>query len=326
MNNQFATVSSSPHIRSGITTKRIMLDVLFALVPALVCGVIYFGFRAAFITAISVASCVFFEWAWQKMMKKPVMIGDYSAAVTGVLLAFNLPVTVPWWLPVIGSLVAIIIVKQLFGGLGCNFMNPALAGRAFLLASWPVLMTRFVTPFSTGFLIGADVVTSATPLALLKSGANSELPTLVHLFLGNVGGCIGETSTLALLLGGLYLVIRRVISLRIPLSFIGTVAVLSFLFGVSDLSAVDNMLYNLLGGGLFLGAFFMATDYVTSPMSKSGQIAMGIGCGLITFIIRRFGGYPEGVSYAILLMNVVTPLIDRVCRPKKFGHVNKTTA
>ncbi len=321
--NDRVIVSSSPHIRSNVTTQRLMIDVLIALVPALVCGVIYFGFRAALITLVSVASCLFFEYAWQKMMKKPVMLYDCSAAVTGVLLAFNMPVTVPIWIPIVGSFVAIVIVKQLFGGIGCNFMNPALAGRAFLLASWPVLMTRFVSPFSTGFLIGSDVITSATPLAILKSGTAEHLPSLFSMFIGNIGGCIGETSVFALLLGGFYLVIRRVISLRIPVSFIGTVALLCLLFSEGELSTVQHLFYHLFSGGLFLGAFFMATDYVTSPMSKMGQILMGIGCGIITVVIRHFGGYPEGVSYAIMLMNIATPLIDRVCKPRPFGYGKK---
>ncbi len=317
-------VSSSPHIRNKDTTQRIMFDVLLALMPALICGVLYFGIRALMLTVISVISCVGFEYLWQKLLNKPIMIYDFSAVVTGVLLAFNMPVTVPWWIPVIGAFVAIIIVKQLFGGIGCNFMNPALGGRAFLLASWPVLMTKFVKPFSTGFFINADVVSSATPLAILKGGETmAELPQVLDMFLGNIGGCIGETSALALLLGGLYLAARKVINFKIPISFIGTVAVLTFLFSMGSMSAVDSMLYNLLGGGLMLGAIFMATDYVTSPVAGKGQVIMGVGCGIITFVIRRFGGYPEGVSYAILLMNVATPLIDKWCKPKKFGYVKK---
>lgn len=323
MTEQLPVVSSSPHIRTRQTTQTVMRDVLIALIPALFCAVVYFGFRALFLVAVTVASCVGFEFLWQKITKKPITISDGTAAVTGVLLAMNVPVTAPWWMMVVGSFVAIIIAKQLFGGTGHNFVNPALAGRAFLLASWPVLMTRWVIPFTTGFTIAPDVVSSATPLAILKGTAEGELPALLDMFFGNIGGCIGETSALALLLGGAYLVIRRVISPRIPLCFIGTVAVLSFLFSAGDLSAVDSMLYSILSGGLFLGAIFMATDYVTSPMTAKGQVIMGIGCGVITFVIRRFGGYPEGVSYAILLMNIVTPLIDKYCRPRKFGAVKK---
>lgn len=314
------TVSPAPHIRANSSTRRIMLDVLIALVPAVFCGVLFFGLRALLVVAVSLFACVGFEYMWQKLLHKPIMIHDLTAAVTGVLLGLNLPVTVPLWIPVIGAFFAIIIVKQMFGGVGFNFMNPAMAGRAFLLASWPVLMTRFVLPFTGGFFVPADVVTTATPLGIIKSTQGFEnLPSIFNMFMGTIGGCIGETSAFALLLGGLYLVLRRVITLHIPLSFVGTVAVLSFLFSKGSMSAVDSFLYNVLGGGLLLGAIFMATDYVTSPMTKKGQIIMGVGCGVITFLIRHFGGYPEGVTYGILLMNVATPLIDRWCRPKKFG-------
>ena len=316
--DHFKTVSSSPHIRSNVTTASIMRDVCIALLPALVCSVIYFGVRAAFITALSVIFCVGFEFLWQKVTKKEVTISDGTAVVTGMLLAFNLPVAVPWWIPLVGAFVAIIIAKQFFGGVGNNFINPALAGRAFLLASWPVLMTKWAAPFSTGFNV-ADVVSSATPLAILKSPAAGTLPPVSDLFIGNIGGCIGETSAIALLLGGAYLVFRNVISLRIPVTYILTVAVLTFVFPSQGLSNINRMLYNILGGGLMLGAIFMATDYVTSPITKNGQLIMGLGCGILTFVIRRFGGYPEGVSYSILLMNVATPLIDRWTQPKAFG-------
>ncbi|MBR5236435.1 MAG: RnfABCDGE type electron transport complex subunit D [Clostridia bacterium] len=324
MENHNVIVSSSPHIRAKASTRSIMQDVLIALVPSLISGVIFYGFRVLWILALSIGSCVAFEYLWQHLLKKPIRIGDLSAAVTGVLLAFNLPVTVPWWIPVIGAFVSIIIVKELYGGIGSNFMNPAMVGRVFLSVSWPILMTQFCEPFIGHWFGTTDVITSATPLAILKSGEGIEgLPSFVTLFLGGVGGCIGETSALALLLGGLYLVYRRVINLRIPLSFVGAVALLSFLFTNGSLSPFDNMMYHVLSGGLFLGAFFMATDYATSPVAASGQIIMGIGCGLITFMIRRFGGYPEGVSYAILLMNVATPLIDKVCKPKKYGYVRR---
>jgi len=323
MADNLLVVSSSPHIRTRETTSAIMRDVLIALIPALLCGIVYFGFRSLYLVAVTVVSCVGFEFLWQKITKKPVTVTDGTAAVTGVLLAMNVPVTAPWWMMVVGSFVAIIIAKQLFGGTGHNFVNPALAGRAFMLASWPVLMTRWALPFTTGFLVSPDLVSSATPLAILKGTAEGGLPSVLDMFIGNIGGCIGETSALALLLGGIYLVARRVISPRIPLCFIGTVAVLTFFFSSGDLSAFDSMLYNTLGGGLFLGAIFMATDYATSPMTAKGQVIMGIGCGLITFVIRKFGGYPEGVSYAILLMNIATPLIDKYCRPKKFGALKK---
>lgn len=321
MTENLPIVSSSPHVRTKETTKSVMTDVLIALVPAFLCGIVYFGMRSLYLVAITVISCVGFEYLWQKITKRPVTINDGTAVVTGVLLAMNVPATAPWWMLVIGSFVAIIIAKQLFGGTGHNFINPALAGRAFMLASWPVLMTKWAAPFTLGFNVPVDMVSSATPLAMLKGTAEGELPALLDMFIGNIGGCIGETSAIAILIGGIYLVARKIISPRIPLCFIGTVAVLSFIFSSGDMSATESVLYNLLSGGLMLGAVFMATDYVTSPMTANGQVIMGIGCGLITFVIRRFGGYPEGVSYAILLMNIVTPLIDKYCLPKKFGAV-----
>lgn len=321
--SQLTTVSSSPHIRSGATTASIMRDVCIALIPTLFCAVLYFGVRALFITALCVIFCVGFEFLWQKFTKKDVTIKDGTAFVTGMLLAFNLPVTVPWWIPLIGSFVAIIIAKQFFGGVGNNFINPALAGRAFLLASWPVLMTRWVVPYTTGFFISADMVSAATPLAILKNASAGQLPALHDMFFGTICGCIGETSDFALLLGGIYLVARKVISPRIPVSFILTVAALFFIFPNTGHSHVESMLYNVLGGGLTLGAIFMATDYVTSPITKKGQLIMGIGCGVLTFVIRKFGAYPEGVSYSILLMNTATPLIDRFTQPQTFGARKK---
>ncbi len=323
MDSNTLVVSSSPHIKSRETTTRIMLDVAIALVPALLCGIIFFGVRALYITVVSVVSCVGLEYLWQKLCKKRVTISDGTALVTGLLLAMNLPATAPWWMVVVGALIAIIIAKQLFGGTGHNFVNPALAGRAFLLASWPVLMTKWVAPFTLGFSVAPDLLSSATPLAILKGTAEGQLPSLMDMFLGNIGGCIGETSALALLLGGIYLLLRRVISIRIPLSFIGMLAVLSFLFPGAGMDRLTYAAYSILGGGVFLGAFFMATDYTTSPITGKGQILMGLGCGVLTFVIRRFGGYPEGVSYAILLMNIATPLIDKYLRPTKFGATKR---
>ncbi len=316
-------VSSSPHIRAEITTSSIMSDVCIALTPALICSVIFFGMRALFLTVLCIVFCAGFEYLWQKITKRPVTISDGTAFVTGMLLAFNLPVTAPWWITLIGSFVAIIIAKQFFGGVGNNFINPALAGRAFLLASWPVIMTKWVEPFSTGFFIDHDLVSSATPLGMLKVSETEALPEALDMFLGNIGGCIGETSALALLLGGIYLVARKVISARIPVTYILTVAVLTFIFPSAGLSNFNSMLVNILSGGLMLGAIFMATDYVTSPITKKGQVIMGLGCGILTFVIRRFGGYPEGVSYSILLMNVATPLIDKWTQPEPFGTVKK---
>ena len=312
-------VSASPHIRSNKTTAGIMRDVCIALVPALICSVIFFGIRAVFITALCMIFSVGAEFLWQKICKKPITISDGTAAVTGMLLAFNLPVSAPWWVCLVGSFVAIIIAKQFFGGMGHNFMNPALVGRAFLLASWPVIMTKWTNPFTTGFFIPTDVVSSATPLAILKGSTAAEMPSMLNMFLGNIGGCLGETSALAILIGGGYLVYRKVITLRIPLSYILTVAVLAFAFPNEGLTNIESAGVNILSGGLMLGAFFMATDYVTSPITHKGQIIMGLGCGILTFVIRRFGGYPEGVSYSILLMNVATPLIDRFTQPKPFG-------
>jgi len=309
-------VTSSPHIRSGETTQRIMLDVIIALLPALFAGIYYFGMRSLIVTLVSVVFAVAAEVAMQKILKRPVTVNDLSAVVTGILLAFNVPSTAPLWMVAIGSIFAIAVAKHCFGGLGHNFINPALAARAMLLASWPVRMTSsaFLTP-------GADAVSSATPLAALSSGALDTLPSIMDLFVGNVAGCIGETSALALLIGGLYLVYRGVISLRTPVAYIGTVAILSFILGGFDPYIA---IYHVLAGGLFLGAIFMATDYSSSPMTAKGQIIMGLGAGILTTLIRFYGAYPEGVSYSILLMNVATPLIDRFTMPKKFGEVKKS--
>jgi electron transport complex protein RnfD len=301
-----------------------MLDVVIALMPALIVGTFFFGFRALVVTLVTIASCMIFEHLWQRISNKPTTINDLSAVVTGILIAFNLPPTVPLWLPIIGSFFAIIIVKQLFGGLGQNFMNPALAARAFLLASWPVSMTKWVQPFTQMPIFGkVDLISSATPLGIIKGTeavAQQVLPSYVDLFLGNIGGCIGETSALALILGGLYLLFKKVINWRIPATFILTVAAMTYILGRDGLFTGD-ALYHVLSGGLMLGAFYMATDYASSPVTPKGHIIMGIGCGIITSVIRLYGGYPEGVSYSILLMNVAAPLIDRYTVPKKFGEV-----
>ncbi|NLG37999.1 MAG: RnfABCDGE type electron transport complex subunit D [Clostridiales bacterium] len=312
-------VSSSPHVFTPVSSRNLMLEVLVALTPAAVAGIVFFGPRAILLICLSAATAVLTEYILQRMARRPITVGDYSAAVTGVLLALNLPPTAPWWMPVIGSAFAIAIVKQAFGGLGFNFMNPALAARALLVASWPMRMTgdAFVSPTFWG---AVDAVSGATPLALIKAGQASELPRLLDLFLGSTGGCIGETSALALIAGGLYLILRRVISWRIPVTYIGTVFVMTLLMGGFDATL---SLYHVLGGGLMLGAFFMATDYVTSPMTALGQVIMGVGCGVMTSLIRLLGGYPEGVSYSILLFNVATPLIERFTRPKVFGEVRR---
>ncbi|MBQ2931831.1 MAG: RnfABCDGE type electron transport complex subunit D [Clostridia bacterium] len=315
------TVSESPHIRSGQTTQGIMLDVVIALIPALIAGVLIFGYRAAVLAAVCVSASVIFEWLWCKIVKKPSSVGDFSAVVTGLLLALNLPVTMPFWMAIIGALFAIVVVKQFFGGVGHNFMNPALAARAFLLTSWAQPMTTWVAPFSKVSLFGnADAVSMATPLSIIKEGGG-ELPSYMDMFLGKIGGCVGEVSTLALLLGAIYLLAKRVIDLKIPASYILTTAVMVFVFGGDEGLFSGDVLRHLLSGGLVLAAFFMATDYVTTPYTPKGQIIFGIGCGLLTSIIRLWGGYPEGASYSILLMNVMAPLIDRFTVPKKFGFV-----
>jgi len=320
------TISSSPHVHSATTTKTIMRDVLIALAPAMALGVYVFGLRALTVTAVSVAACVFFEWLYCKMTGMDCKIYDLSACVTGVLLAFVCPVTIPYWTIILGALFAIMLVKMLFGGLGRNIVNPALAGRAFMF-SWPVLMSTWVKPgFANAAPIfgSADVVTAATPLANMHQGIMCEEP-IMDLFIGTVGGCIGETSALALLIGFVYLLYRKVITARIPVAYIATVAVLTFLFPQGN-DRIAWMAAHLFGGGLMLGAIFMATDYVTSPVTKLGQIVYGIGCGVLTVMIRYFGGYNEGVSYAILCMNACVVLLDRIGRPVKFGAPKKEAA
>ena len=318
------TISSSPHVHSPVSTRTIMRDVLIALTPALVGAVYYFGFRALMVTLISVAACVFFEWGYCKLTKMNCKVYDLSAVVTGVLLAFVCPVTIPYWTIIIGDFFAIVIVKMLFGGVGRNIVNPALAGRAFLM-SWALLMTNWVAvgfQNAAGLLNTVDAVTAATPLASMHQGVLPQGVSVLVMFLGNIGGCMGESSALLLLLGLVYLLARKIITLRIPLSFIGTVAVLTFLFPQGN----DNLTWmaaQLCSGGLMLGAIFMATDYVTSPVTHLGQIVYGIGCGVLTVVIRYFGGYPEGVSYAILIMNCCVVLLDRIGRPKKFGTPKK---
>lgn len=320
------TISSSPHIHAPATTQTLMRDVLIALCPALVMAVYVFGFRALMLTLVSAAACVFFEWGYCTLIHRPVMIYDCSAIVTGVLLAFVCPVTIPYWTLILGDLFAIVLVKQLFGGLGKNILNPALAGRAFLF-SWPVLMTRWVKPGfanAVGILSTADAVTAATPLASMHQGTLCT-ESLWQLFVGTVGGCLGETSALAILIGLAYMLVRKVITPRIPVAFLGTVAVLTFLFPQGN-PRITWMAAQLLSGGVLLGACFMATDYVTSPLTKLGQILFGVGCGVLTVMIRYFGGYPEGVSYAILVMNCCVVLLDRIGRPVKFGALRKEAA
>ena len=319
------TVSSSPHVHSSTTTTTIMRDVLIALVPAMIAGVLVFGFRALAVTLVSVLSCYGFEKLWNKLMKCHDKTYDLSACVTGVLLAFVCPVTIAYWQIVIGAAFAILLVKMLFGGLGRNVVNPALAGRAFMM-SWPVAMSTWISVNGSkaALLNPVDITTAATPLANMHQGM-MPAESWIQLFIGNVGGCIGETSALALLAGLAYLLARKVIKITIPAAYIGTVAVLTVLFPM-DNNGFQWMLCHLFGGGLMLGAIFMATDYVTSPLTTMGQVVYGIGCGALTVMIRYFGGYNEGVSYAILIMNCFVVLLDRIGRPTKFGAPKKEAA
>jgi len=318
--------TSNPHIRSNETTRSIMLDVIIAMLPALVWAVITFGLKALTLTAVSVIGCMFWEWLYRKLMKKPQSVGDLSAVVTGMLLAMTCPVTVPYWMILIGDFFAIIVVKQLFGGIGKNFINPALGGRAFLVGSYAGVMTTWINPaVDKAPLMGstADIVTAATPMAYLKTGDVAALTaeySVVDVFLGKIGGSLGEVSALLLIIGGVYLIWRKVINWQTPVAYIGTVAVLSFLFPKAG-SSLEWMLYSIFGGGLMLGAFFMATDYATSPVTKKGQLIYGIGCGLFTVLIRYFGSYNEGVCYSIMVMNCCTALIDKYTKPTRFGVV-----
>lgn len=320
------TISSSPHAHSPVTTQTIMRDVLIALIPAMLGSIYFFGFRALLVTLVSAAACVFFEWGFCKVRKLHCKTYDLSAVVTGVLLAFVCPVTIPYWTIILGDFFAIVLVKMLFGGLGKNIVNPALAGRAFLF-SWPVLMSNWVKvgfDNAAGLLSTADAVTAATPMSAMHQGALPE-ESILDMFLGNIGGCIGETSALLLIIGFVYLLYRKVITARIPLAYIGTVAILAFLFPQGN-DRIAWMAAQVFGGGLMLGAIFMATDYVTSPLTKLGQIVYGIGCGIITILIRYFGGYSEGVTYAILCMNACSVLLDKIGRPVKFGAPKKEAA
>ena len=320
--------TSSPHIRGEQTTQSIMRDVLIALCPALLFACYNFGPRALFVTAFSAAACVFFEWGYRYLMKKPQSIGDLSAVVTGVLLAFVCPVQIPYWMILIGDFFAIVLVKLLFGGIGCNFVNPALAGRAALLASYASTMTTWADPSgkSAAVLGSADALTTATPLAMLKGGSVADLVgrySVGDMFLGRIPGSIGEVSSLMLLIGLAWLLYRNIINWQTPAFFVGTVAVLTLLFPRYGAGNFEWMLYNVLGGGLILGAVFMATDYATSPVTTKGQAIFGVGCGLFTVAIRYFGSYNEGVCYSIMVMNLFVPLIDRYVKPPRFGVVKE---
>lgn len=329
-------VSSSPHIKTEDGTRSIMLDVIIALIFPLIMAIYFFGWRSLTLTLTSVAASIAFEWLYRRALKKPSTIHDLSAVVTGMLIAFNLPVSAPLWIPVVGAFFAIVIVKQLYGGIGKNFMNPALAARAFLL-SWPGLISFWTRPLVNSGItlfgnvtretVAVDAIASATPLAVMKAGhlpsvaneVSGVTYTLQDTFFGNVPGCIGEVSALVLIAALIYLLIRKVITIHIPLAYIGTVAVLTFLFPLGGNDPLQWMLFSISSGGLMLGAVFMATDYTTSPVTAKGRVIYGIGCGLITVLIRYFGSYSEGVSYSILIMNLLVWTIDKYVKPRRFG-------
>lgn len=305
------TTGVSPHIRSGRTTRSVMLDVIIALCPALIASVVIYGFRALLLTVVSVAVCVLLEFVWEKAMKKPVTISDLSAVVTGMLLAFNVPVGMPVWQLIVGDIAAIILVKMLFGGLGCNFMNPALVGRIVIMFSFTTNMTTYAVPkVSNAIVSGVDAVSTATPLTIMDQLSWADFPKLL---LGAHGGVIGEVCAAALILGGIYLIIRKVIKPIIPLCYLGSLLLFSWLFGG------EQPVLSLFAGGAMLGAIFMATDYVTSPFTNKGKVIFGVGCGLITAAIRVFGNYAEGVTFAILLMNILVPYINDLTMTKPLG-------
>lgn len=317
-------MSVSPHIRKGESVTKTMSEVIIGLIPSLVAAVYFFGPRALTLTLVSVIACVLSEYIWNKIIKKDNTITDLSAVVTGMLIAFCLPATVPYYMVIVGDVFAIIVVKGFFGGLGKNIVNPALAARAFMLASWPVEMTTFVSPHTSLKLFGktVDTVSSATPLSVIKGTGDVFNAEYFDLLFGNVPGCIGEISAVCILLGGLYLLFNKIITWHIPVTYILTVGIFAVIFG--DKADMANVfVYNILSGGVLLAAFFMATDYVTSPVTKKGEIIFAIGAGFITEVIRVYGGYPEGVTYAILIMNICVPFIDKYTAPRVFGEVKK---
>ncbi len=334
-------ISHAPHIKDTDSIRKIMFWVIISLLPAGLGAIYFFGIQVIWVIAISILSAVITESLCQMLMKRPIQITDGSAIVTGILLSYNLPAEVPLWLPVVGAFVSIFIGKMIFGGIGYNPMNPALIGRAFLMVSWPGYMTIFHTAPKNSTLSGIDALSSATPLNLFSKSHDILLHTSqytteqvteatqiisqlysshTNLFLGRVGGCLGETSAFLLLIGAIFLMYKRIIGWKIPFSYIGTVALLTYLFGGTEGLFTGNPLFHLLSGGLILGAFFMATDLVTTPVTFKGRLLFGMGCGIITVVIRLWGGYPEGVCYSILLMNLTTPLLDRYTKPKIFGE------
>lgn len=305
-------VSAGPHIKTNETISSIMSDVIISLIPSAFAGIVFFGYRALAVILTAIAASVLSEYTFCRIMKKHSTVGDLSAVVTGFLIGLNMPPDIPLWMTVIGSAFAIIIVKQLYGGIGKNFLNPALAARCFMLIAWTASMTKFISPF--------DGISSATPLAVMR-GTPGDMPNLFEAIIGYKSGCIGETSAAALIIGFIYLVIKRVVRIDISVSYIFVFAILTFFFG-NNITGTGKFYYTLMQiftGGLMMGALFMATDYVTTPTTYKGQIIFGAGCGILTFLIRRFGGYPEGVSFSILLMNVASPLIESLTVPKPFG-------
>ncbi len=320
MDNNLLHVSSSPHVRSRVTTQSIMFSVIIALLPATFVGILTFGLRALLVILLSIGSCVATEAVYEHFMHKKITVKDGSAILTGLLLALNLPASAPWFLPVIGGVFAILIVKQLFGGLGQNIMNPALAARCFLLISFTGRMTDFT--YSNGFVKIADTVSGATPLAAVKAGESVDL---MAMFFGNIQGTIGETSVIAILIGAIFLLVKKIISPRIPLAYIGSFSILVLIYGLATGNGLDFVLLaqHLCGGGLMLGAWFMATDYVTAPITPKGQIIYGICIGIFTWLFRFLGSSAEGVSYAIIFCNLLVPLIERVTRPVAFGKGGK---
>ena len=308
-------VSSSPHLRRNTSTQKIMLDVIIAMIPAAIASIVFFGYWAAITLAVAIASCVLSEFVCRLVMKREQTVGDLSAIVTGMLLAFNLPANINPLITAFGGVIAIVVAKQIFGGLGQNFVNPALTARIVLMVSFPVHMTTWATPF---FYTGSvDAMTTATPLGIIAEGSGT-MPSYLDMFLGNIGGSMGETSALAILLGGIYLIARRVINPIVPFAYIGTVAAIS---GIACAVTGRDVLVDILSGGLMLGAFFMATDYATTPINWRGKLVFAIGCGFITMLIRLFGSLPEGVSYSIVLMNILTPHIESLTRSKTFGFI-----
>ena len=312
-------VSSAPHLVTNMDTSRIMLMVLIGLAPSFLVSIYVFGARVIALTAVCIAASMFFEWAWNKLMHKPQTVGDLSAAVTGTLIAFNVPSGLPYWIAIVGCFVAIIVVKQLYGGLGKNVVNPAITARIVLFISFATQMTTWPIP-----RMAADATSTATPLGILAEGG-AELPSNMHMFLGFIGGSMGEVSALALLIGGLFLIWKKIISPIIPCCFIGTVFVFALIYyaATGDGNALEMAIFHICAGGVMLGAFFMATDYVTSPLLPMGKVIFGIGCGIITMVIRLWGQYPEGVSFSILIMNCLTPLIEDFCQKRLYGGAKK---